>query len=223
MTGVPTAPIPLGPATTLTTYHGKPVDLVTKQSIQQAEILLGFELTLLQGYNPDNFATSAGTHKYGVVDFAPLRAVDKLEVLAGLGWFIWRRAEVDGLWQEHLHGGIRNHPGLAEIAAAQQRDFDGTPPRSGLKGHVVDPSVLAYRPKKPAQFVYDPKWSPNMPEPTKVQEARNRITEAAVACGDAIVALRQADKSREAARRERPALRQHKQGLEAMLERMPPK
>lgn len=213
--------IPKGPATTLTTYHGKPVDLVLQQMIQHAELELGFELTLIQGYNPSNIATSAGTHSYGVVDLAPLRATEKLQVWCDLGGFMWHRDEVDGLWQEHLHGGVRNHPGLAAMAVAQQRDFDGTPPRTGLKGHVVDTDVLAYRPATPVEFAYDPKWSPDMSEQTKIQVARNELTEAAVSAGRAIVALRDADQSRVIARGKRAEIRQHKKGLEQILEDLP--
>lgn len=228
---MPTPPIPIGPATQLVTYAGKPVDVVMRQFLQRAQIALGFALTVIQGYNPGNMATSAGTHSYGVVDLAPLRAAEKLHVWGQLGGFMWHREAIDGLWQEHLHGGIRNHPGLAEVAVAQQRDWDGVtstgkyggPPRSGLLGHVVDNDVLAYRPAKPVQFVYDPKWSPNMPKPTKIQEARDRITDAAVALGDSIVALHDADESRVVARSTRPELRVHKKALEALLDRIPKK
>lgn len=215
--------IPKGPATTLTSYHGKPVDLVLQQLIQRAELALGFELTIVQGYNPDNFDTSAGTHSFGVVDLAPLRAEEKLHVWCALGGFMWHRDEIDGLWQEHLHGGVRNHPGLSEPARAQQRDFDGTPPRTGLSRHLVDLDVLDYRPATPVEFTYDPDWSPNMPTPTQIQVARNELTEAAVAAGRAINALRDADESRAIARGKRDEIRAHKRGLEQVLAELPPR
>jgi hypothetical protein len=52
---------------------------------------------------------------------------------------------------------------------------------------------------------------------------RDRITEATVSLGDAIVALKEADESRQVARSMRPELRVHKKALEELLGRMPAK
>lgn len=218
---MPAQPIPLAPATTLTTYHGKPVDLVTKQFVQCAEEALGFELTLLQGYNPDNLDTSAGTHGFGVVDLGPLRAQEKLHVWAQLGGWIWFREELPGVWPPHCHGGIRNHPGLSEPAKAQQRDFDGTPPRTGLKGHLVDDDVLAYRPKTPVQFVYDPNRGIHVPKPTKITQTRDALTEAIHGAAEAIAFLKDTDASRVVARAHRDEIRDAKRQLEQVLEVLP--
>lgn len=213
--------IPLKPATTLTTYHGHQVDLVLMSAIQACEEELGYELTILQGYNPGNMSTSAGTHSYGVVDFAAWDAANKLRVAAKHGFFIWHRATLPGVWPEHLHGGLRNHPGLADIAKAQQDDYDSHPPQTGLVGHATDLSVLKYRPLTPVEFVYPPVKEPKVPKSTHVTKARDALTLASHYCEEAISELRAV--KRDEPRTYRDDIRKAKVRLDKIHQELPPR
>lgn len=215
-----TAPIPNGPATTLTVMHGKPVDLVLQAFLLAAESKLGYELTILQGYNPDNEETSAGTHGFGVADLAPYDWEHKLRVIKDLGAFAWHREEIDGLWPEHLHFGIRNHPGLSPSAKRQQIDYDKRPiPIDGLAGHTTPDR--SYHPDPPVQFRFPVKTKPTPPPVTHVTKARDALVEAIAAVSTSIVELRDADESRVIARGLRPDLRHAREDLRGILDEMP--
>lgn len=214
-------PIPLKPATTLTEYHGKPVDLVLKAFLQKMEEELGYELTIVQGYNPSNVETSAGTHKFGVADLAAWDGARKVKVARKLGAFAWLREEIPGHWAEHVHFGIRNHPGLSESAVRQQRSYDANPPRDGLVSNLVDtnrdhpspPVVFDYRaaigkPSKP-------------PTPTEVTRARDALVESIHATSQAIARLKAADPARVVARSKIDDLQAHRREARAILESLP--
>lgn len=209
--------IPKGPATTLTSHDGKPVDQVMKAFLVEAGKRTGYSWSVTQGYNPGNGATSFFTHGFGVVDCPAWDAERKLEVIGELGGWGWLRTEADGDWVDHLHWGIRNHPGLSDTAKAQQVDFDADPPRSGLKGHAIDRRVLKYRPKTPVVFDYREAIEP---DPTPVQVARGQLVHAIHDAKKAIRALRDAD-GRPVAQAQRDEIRRAMQEFERTLERMP--
>jgi len=209
--------IPKGPATTLTSHDGKPVDLVMKSFLVEAGKRTGYPWSVTQGYNPGNDDTSFLTHSYGVADLPAWDAARKLEVIGELGGWGWLRTEDDGDWVEHIHFGIRNHPGLHPNAKAQQVDFDADPPRSGLKGHAIDRRVLVYRPKTPIVFDY---FEAIEPDPTPVQVARGELVHAIHDAKKAIRALRDAD-GRPVAQGQRDEIRAAIQEFEQVLERMP--
>jgi hypothetical protein len=214
-----TTTIPRGPATTLTTFRGKPVDLVMRAFLEALEARLGYELTVVQGYNPSNQATSAGTHSYGVVDLADYDSDAKVRAANDLGGFFWHRDEIPGLWSPHNHGGIRNHPGLADAAVAQQRDFDAHPPRNGLKGHAVD--LVTYHPPKPVQFVYPPKAVVVAPKPTKVTQLRDALVESHQALGTAIALAKDVDVQRVVVRGQVDDLQRARREIGDALDVMP--
>lgn len=209
--------IPKGPATTLTSHDGKPVDLVLKAFLVEAGKMTGYPWSVTQGYNPGNDTTSFLTHSYGVADLPAHKAAEKLEVIGHLGGFGWLRTEADGDWVDHIHFGVRNHPGLHPNAKAQQVDFDADPPRSGLKGHAVDRDVLVYRPKPFVEFDYAEAIEP---DPTPVQIARGELVHAIHDAKSAILALRDAD-GRPVAQAQRDEIRRGMQEFERVLERMP--
>lgn len=138
-------------------YNGALMDNKTKTAVQLGEKRLGYSLTILQGcYNPGGVSQSAGTHDGGqVIDFAPFDFATKVKVFREMGWFIWHRAAIPGVWGEHIHGGIRNGGTLSPSAKAQQVDYDGTPPRDGLAGHSLDPT---FHPDPPVGFDYNAAW-----------------------------------------------------------------
>lgn len=137
-------------------YNGRLMDQKTKAFVQVAEKRLGYPLTILQGcYNPGGVSASAGTHDGGgVLDLAPWDVERKNRVVRSLGGFGWHRLPSQGPWGEHYHFGIRDHGRLSPAAAAQQRDYDGKPPRNGLATHLVD---MTWHPSPPVDFTYPPK------------------------------------------------------------------
>jgi hypothetical protein len=141
------------------TYNGARMDNKTATAIRLGEKILGYALTVLQGcYNPGGVSASAGTHDGGgVIDFAPFEYGRKIKVFREMGWFIWHRPAIAGLWGEHIHGGIRNHGRLSPSAQRQQVDFDHYPTgkRNGLASHSIDPNQF---PSTPRAFNYEKTW-----------------------------------------------------------------
>lgn len=150
-------------AATRCIYHGKLMDYETAAFIMAMEARLGYELTIVQGcYNPGGVKASAGTHDGGgVFDLEPWDWERKVRVARELGAFAWHRTPIPGVWEEHIHVGIRNHPTLSPAARQQQEFFDQKPRKNGLAGEAVDPDQ--YPTKYPAPtFRYPPK-APALP------------------------------------------------------------
>lgn len=122
-----------------TTYHGKTVDQMTKQALQAVEKKLGYTLTILQGSYHKGVGASAGTHDGGgVVDLAPYDHVRKVRAARQVGFAAWYRPAIPGVWPNHIHMVLIGNARLAPIAASQVIDYRNH--RSGLKGHVHDPT-----------------------------------------------------------------------------------
>ena len=142
-----TAPDPYGRST----FHGKPLDNATIAALKVAEAELGYELTILQGIGGAD--ASAGTHAEGrAVDLAPFDRDRKLRVLKDIGFAVWYRPAIVGLWGAHIHGILifesrTNSKGLADVGFRQIAAFDAR--RDGLKSNQPDPS---YRPDPKAVF-----------------------------------------------------------------------
>lgn len=134
------------------TFHGKPLDNATIAALKIAEERLGYELTILQGIG--GAAASAGTHLEGrAVDLAPYDHERKVRVLRDLGFAVWHRPTLPGVWGEHVHGILifenrTNSRGLADSGFRQIASYDRG--RDGLKGDGVDPNP--YRPNPRAVF-----------------------------------------------------------------------
>lgn len=133
------------------TYHGKTMDERTKAAIQVAERRLGYELTIVQGCYHAGVSASAGTHDGGgVVDLAPYDYRRKVRVMRDLGWAIWHRPAIPGLWGEHIHGVLIGHKTMSASAAAQVVEYRAG--GDGLAGAAKDPDP--YRPSPIPIFDY---------------------------------------------------------------------
>jgi hypothetical protein len=211
--------LPQKPATTLTEYHGKPVDQILKKFIRRAEIELGYELTIVQGYNPSNTETSAGTHSFGVADLSSWDGRRKVDVLRALGAFAWIREEIPGHWAEHIHFGIREHPGLSRTAKQQQVAYDSKPPRDGLAGNLLDTDRS--HPAPPVVFDYSAPLPRPVPPVTEVTKARDALVESIHATSQAIARLKATDVSRHVARSYIDDLQAHRKQAREILESLP--
>ena len=153
---VPTpTPTPAPPATDKVTFRTKLMDNQTMYGLMSAEAILGYELTVTQGCYSTAVGASAGTHAGGgVVDLAPFDQANKVRVLRDLGWAIWHRPAIAGLWPEHIHGVMIGHPTLSPEAAAQVGDYraggDGLKRRNPA---IPNPDPNPYRPSP--EVVYD--------------------------------------------------------------------
>jgi hypothetical protein len=211
--------IPARPATTLVEFRGKPVDKVTRAFAKAMEAELGYELTIVQGYNPSNIETSAGTHLFGVIDLAAYDGERKVAVARKLGAFAWLREEIPGHWAEHVHLGIRNHPGLSDTAKRQQLSYDAKPPRDGLVSNLVDANRS--HPSPPVEFDYRGTIAKPAPVPTEVTRARDALVESIHATSQAIARLKATDVSRHVARSYIDDLQAHRRQAREILESLP--
>lgn len=144
-------------ASTRCYFRGHLMDYETAAVIMAAEAELGYELTVVQGcYNVGGVAASAGTHDGGgAFDLEPFDFARKVKVLRSLGCASWHREAIPGVWEEHVHSIVRNHPTLSPAAVEQQRYFDMKPRHNGLAGEPVDPDQYPGRPTP--TFHYPPK------------------------------------------------------------------
>lgn len=117
---------------------GKKVDALTDAALRRAEKALGYPLTVRQGsYNPGGVAASGGTHDAGgVVDLMPWDWEKKVVALRAVGFAAWHRATVPGLWGEHVHAVLIDHPRLSPEAEAQVVLY--LKKRNGLKSNLPD-------------------------------------------------------------------------------------
>lgn len=204
------------------TFRGRLMDKKTQAFLEAMESELGYELTVAQGcYNPGGVAASGGTHDGGgVVDLAAFDWQRKVKVARKLGAFVWYRADLPGVWGEHIHLGIRDHGRLSSSAQSQQVDYDANPPRNGLANHAID---ATWRPLTDVTFIYPPKEKPVAPLPTKVNQARDKAVEALHALGQAAAILDDADPSRAVAKAQIDELRAARRDVRAILEKLPKK
>ena len=137
--------------------NAKRVDWKTRAALEQAQALLGYPLTVVQGsYNSGGVSASAGTHDGGgVVDLLAWDWQRKVRALRTVGFAAWYRAPVRGLWGAHIHAVLIDHGKLAPVAARQVIAYRKG--RDGLRSNLVDrfwrPSpipVFEYPPKRPA-------------------------------------------------------------------------
>jgi hypothetical protein len=99
---------------------------------------------VVQGSWSSSVGASAGTHSGGGAfdlrsrDYTrgqALRLVDELRRRNVCAW--WRTAEFGWAGDPHIHGIVRDEPGLSPAAAQQVRDYDRG--RNGLASHAPDP------------------------------------------------------------------------------------
>lgn len=131
----------------------KKVDWKTRAALEEAERLLGYRLTVVQGsYNNGKVKASGPTHDGGgVVDLLAWDWRRKVEVLRDVGFAAWHRTERPGLWGEHIHAVLIEHGKLDPSAARQVVAYRSG--RDGLKSNLVDDFP---RPRPIPVFHYPP-------------------------------------------------------------------
>lgn len=121
-------------------FHGHRFDRMTVQALLDMEHKLGYQLTILQGsYNggAGKVAASAGTHNGGgAVDLAPADAHDKVRAGREVGFAMWERQTLPGVWSHHVHGILIGNAKVSSGAAHQITDYRNH--RNGLAGHAAD-------------------------------------------------------------------------------------
>lgn len=207
-------------------FHGKVLDRATVAALKEAEEHLGYELTILQGVG--GAVASAGTH-LGLngeggraVDLTRDDAERKVPVLKRIGFAVWERDDLPGVWSEHIHAVLMlnsfdNARGIAPSAFRQIGAYLKI--LDGLAAGGPDPHP--WRPDPVPVFTYPPAKTPVAPPSTNVSKSRRRIEVAMHSLGHAATLLDDADESRVVARAERDDLRELRRTARAILERMP--
>lgn len=158
------------------TFHGKPMDRATMDALKAMEDILGYELTITQGIG--GAAASSGTHLKGrAVDLPPWDWRNKMAAAKKVGFAVWYRPAVPGLWPEHLHmvlilNTLTNGTGIAASALRQIGSF-----LRGRNGLVGDgPDTTPERVKPQPIFKWPVKTAPKpRPARTGVTRTRDRL------------------------------------------------
>ena len=158
----------------------KTVDWKTRAALMEAERLLGYRLTVVQGsYNAGGVSASGGTHDQGgVVDLLAFDWQRKVKALRKVGFAAWHRPRVAGLWEAHIHAVLVDHGNLSDVAKRQVIAYRAG--RDGLRSNDLDPTwrpdpipVFRYPPApvelvaETAHFDSDPVPAPGSPFPPR--------------------------------------------------------
>lgn len=189
-----TTPDPYG----RTTIHGKPLDNATAAAVRKAEAILGYELTIVQGIG--GAVASAGTHlgRDGeggrAIDLTTYDAARKIAVLESVGFIVWKRDYLPGVWGEHLHAilmlfAVDNDRGVAPAGFRQiAARLAG---RDGLKGNRTDPRGPLRNPKPFTMEDYRMAFEKPATKPprTRISRSIDRLVEAHHSIGQAMALL----------------------------------
>jgi hypothetical protein len=206
-------------------FRGRPLDNATIAALKLAEQKLGYELTINQGIG--GAAASAGSHTLGrAVDLASWDYKKKLRVLKDIGFAAWIRPYRPGVWNAHIHAILifenrRNSRGLDGVGFRQIASYDAS--RDGLVSNALDRS---YRPAKKAVFTvkdYEKSFAAPAPKGNRVTQARDALTQALHAAGEAQALLDDVDPSRVVARSQMEQIQAVAEQLEAVLKALPKK
>lgn len=154
-----TSPFPLADAQSASEWRdsGQRVDKVTRAILISAEEELGYPLSMIQGGGKPRTSYSGTTHcEWGVADLPAYDWENKCRVLNSLGCYAYHRPYQQGLWTEHIHFGVIDHPFRDPMLAQQQDDWLQNPPLDGLVGTNVYRDGPHTAGKK-IVFKYDPK------------------------------------------------------------------
>lgn len=180
-------------------FRGKLIDQATACLMLEAEEILGYQLTFIQGIG--GAPTSAGTHLKGRAgDLAAWDHKRKVRVLRDLGACAYYRPTIRGLWNAHVHfinalNAWDNQQGIAPAGFRQIASYLAH--RDGLAYNRWDPT---YRPSPARHYNYPNRKVPKPVPPTNVTRARDKIVEAAHTLGEAAVLLEQTPSNRRVAR-----------------------
>lgn len=214
-----------------TIFRGKLLDNATAARLRQAEEVLDYELSIMQGVG--GAAASAGTHlgRSGeggrAVDLAPWDHARKVRVLQDLGFAVWYRPARAGVWGAHVHAvlifdGRDNRRGVAESAVRQIGSYDRR--CDGLAGDGLDPNKYRPSPKRGfsmAQYQATFAKPPVRPVRTYVSRTRDRLVEAGAALDQAAALLDSASPRRVNAKAELDDIRRAARRVDEILERLP--
>ena len=189
-----------------TTHDGNTVNWRTKAMLLEMERRLGYELSVSQGSYNTGVSASAGTHDGGgAVDLSAFDWKNKVRAGRAVGFAMWHRPAIAGLWPEHIHGIAIGDKEMSSGAAAQVVDYRNH--RDGLASHAPDNT---WHPDPIPTFNYA-KWLENQmpsvndilsaelnPEAKDGETVRSALNKAADAL-DAVQALREGSKKRDQA------------------------
>lgn len=123
-------------------FRGHTLNRRTVSMIEQAEdVLLGYKLDILQGSFNTSVGASAGTHAGGgAVDLAwpknsRAKALEVQWALRQVGFAIWVRDDLPGVWSHHVHGIAIGDKTMSDDARKQVQDYYAG--LDGLAGHWV--------------------------------------------------------------------------------------
>lgn len=210
-----------------TTFRGKPLDNATAYALIDAERILGYPLTVLQGIGgaPASGGTHLGKNGEGgrAVDLTDNDSQRKVRVLRDLGFAAWYRPERPGVWGPHIHGvnifeSRANQRGIAPLAFDQIRKYDAG--QDGLAGSSRDPNP--YRPSPPEAYTLNEFREDTAPPMNEVEKARDSIARARNHLGNAIAWCKDAE-GREVVLNTVPELKDQRAELGELLEQMPKK
>lgn len=200
-------------------FRGRLMDNLTMWFLLEMEEKLGYPLTVVQGCYAQKVTASGTTHNGGgVVDLAAYKWHEKVQVGADLGGWPFHRLEKIGVWGEHIHMGVRNHPALDPIMAIrQQNDWDSTPPRDGLAGHNLLRGQ--YHPGKEIQF----DWKEALEAPmTDLEKMKDELVQSIHSLQNSI-AIGKGIKDRPVIAATTQDLKELRRKLKIELETLPPK
>jgi len=138
-------------------WRGGPekVDRRTAAMLTVMEEKLGYELSVVQGFDPlGGVSASAGTHGHGAVDLAPFDWRNKVAVGRKVGFDIWHRMPNEGPWAEHEHGIDHGNKRLTGPAQRQTVQYDNK--TNGLAN--FGPDTFFFHPDRPPVFNYAAWW-----------------------------------------------------------------
>jgi hypothetical protein len=151
----------------IVTYHGHRFDRMTVQALQEMERRLGYELSIAQGSYNHGVGASAGTHDGGgAVDLAPADAAHKVRVGREVGFAMWERQPIPGLWPHHVHGILLGNQKVSPAAFRQTIAYRNR--RDGLAGNRMDNT---YHPSPIRNYVY--RTGPLLPTITRTIDLSN--------------------------------------------------
>lgn len=138
-------------------FRGHTLNRRTAAMIEQAEdvLLKGVKLDILQGSYHSGVGASAGTHDGGgAVDIAwpgnsRAKALEVQKALRQVGFAIWVRDDLPGVWNHHIHGIAIGDKQMSSGASKQIQDYYAG--LNGLAGHARDSS---WRPNPIPVFSY---------------------------------------------------------------------
>lgn len=213
---------PLADAMKQCDYYGHTVDQITLAILIAAEAKLGYKPTMLQGGFRPKTSYSGTTHtKGGVGDLTPDDADNKIRVFSSLGCYPYHRAYWPGVWEEHVHFGVIDHPYRDSELAQQQDDWLAHPPLDGLADHAA--LTGQYWPGKKIVFNYDPTTHKEVVPMTKIEQARAELLTGIHNVGQAQALLDDTDPSRVVAHAQIAKLKESKKDLRAILNTLPAK